>query len=456
LLLATLAPTALGFAAFGFLAHEVARRSLEDELGRRLSATAVAVAVQILPEQILAIGEGDESSRTHANIRHRISGALDLFDLRRVAVLATDMTGRGDTQDRVALGAKAHEFLSDRVEITSAASGRPAASPLFEGRDGRPYKRAYAAVGGANVTGFVVVEGDADFFAPLAGFRRRLLLWGGVSLVILMVFIVWIARRITDPLGRLAAAADRIGRGDLENAVTVETRDELGQLAVRLDQMRAALRARDERTQMMLAGIAHEVRNPLGGLELFAGLLREGLAGQPERLDEVRRIEREIGHLGSVVNDFLDYARRPALQVSHVDLAAMLTEVAEMAAAPGALVEVDPPGAFLVDVDASQMRRALLNLARNARAAAGPSGRVVLSVRRVPGAGPRGVRVEVRDDGPGVSVALRETIFQPFFTTREKGTGLGLAFVREIVRDHGGEIAVTQAPEGGACFRVEI
>ena len=76
--------------------------------------------------------------------------------------------------------------------------------------------------------------------------------------------------------------------------------------------MRAALQARDERLQMMLAGIAHEVRNPLGGLELYAGLLRDALGGEPERLQEVARIEREIGYLKTVVNEFLDYARRPA------------------------------------------------------------------------------------------------------------------------------------------------
>ena len=111
----------------------------------------------------------------------------------------------------------------------------------------------------------------------------------------------------------------------------VETRDEVGQLAARLDEMRAALRARDERLQMMLAGIAHEVRNPLGGLELYAGLLREGLAGQPERLAEVARIEREIGYLKNVVTDFLEYARRPRPELAPLPLPELLNEVAEVA-----------------------------------------------------------------------------------------------------------------------------
>ena len=86
---------------------------------------------------------------------------------------------------------------------------------------------------------------------------------------------------------------------------------------------------------MMLAGIAHEVRNPLGGLELYAGLLREALAGQPERLDEVARIEREVGHLKTVVNEFLEFARRPALRLEAVALRPLFDEIRELTAGAG-------------------------------------------------------------------------------------------------------------------------
>jgi signal transduction histidine kinase len=93
----------------------------------------------------------------------------------------------------------------------------------------------------------------------------------------------------------------------------------------------------------------------------------------------------------------------------------------------------------------------LLNLAKNAVAATGPSGQVVLAARAEPGLG---VVWEVRDSGPGVPDEIRDKIFTPFFTTRERGTGLGLAFVQEIARDHGGSVSVDRAPEGGARFRL--
>jgi signal transduction histidine kinase len=454
LLVGTLVPTVAVLGVFGVLAHEVARRSLEDELGRRLATAAAGAAATILPEQLGALAAGDEDSLTYANVRRRLAAAQARLGVRRVLAVAPDLTARGDTARALTLGAPAYELYADRAEIARAARGAPSASPLFIGHDRLPYKRAYAAVGepGA-VAGFVAVEGSADYFAALAAFRHWLIIAGAVALAVVLALTTLVARRISGPVVRLADAAARLGRGELGTRIPVETRDEIGFLAATLDETRALLKARDERLQMMLAGIAHEVRNPLGGLELYAGLLRDALAGQPERLQEVARIEREVGHLKAVVSEFLEYARRPAPELGAVAMRPLLEEIRELTPAPAEVaVEVDAPAGLSVRADAGQLRRALLNLARNA-VAAPRAGRVVLAAHRLrPGA----VRVEVRDDGPGVPPELRAQIFVPFFTTREKGTGLGLAFVREIVRDHGSDVIVESAPGGGALFSFDL
>jgi signal transduction histidine kinase len=170
-------------------------------------------------------------------------------------------------------------------------------------------------------------------------------------------------------------------------------------------------------------------------------------------LQEVARIERELAYLKAVVSEFLDYARRPVLDLATVPLAPLLEEVRELASTGGAQIMVDAAPGVAARADPGQLRRALLNLARNAVAAtAAEGGHVVLAARRLEDR----VRVEVRDDGPGVPDHLRDEIFTPFFTTREKGTGLGLAFVREIVREHGGDVVVENQPGGGACFRFDL
>jgi signal transduction histidine kinase len=462
---------------FGFFAHQLARRALEAELSRRLETAAAGAAAAILPEQLRAIGPGDEASLTYANVRRRLDVARGRLGVRRVLAVTPELDARGDTAGALQLGARAYDLEADRTEIARALAGTPAASPLFVGHDGVAYKRAYAAVGEpGEPAGLVAVEGNADYPAILAAFRRSMILAGIVAALGVLALTAWMARRISGPIARLAQAAARLGRGDLDAPVPIETRDEIGLLAQTFDETRAALKARDERMQMMLAGIAHEVRNPLGGLELFAGLLRDALGGQPERLEEVHRIEREVGHLKTVVNEFLDFARRPAPNLEAVTLGPLFDEVRELTrATSGAAITVDVPPALRVRADAGQLRRVLLNLARNAATAA-RNGQVQLAAsviispgdppslqglrRAEPGlvhaASGRVVRIEVRDDGPGVPAALREQIFTPFFTTREKGTGLGLAFVREIVRDHGGDVVVRDAPGGGSVFSFDL
>jgi signal transduction histidine kinase len=450
LLLAMLVPAVLVLALFGATAHEVARRVLEDELGRRLATAASSVAMLVLPEQLSAIAAGDEQSNTYANLRHRAMEARERLALRRVLLVARDLTARADSENLLALGAQAHELGADAPEIERASLGPATASPLFTGRDGLPYKRGYARVGNP-AAGFAVVEASAAYLDALAAFRRYLVLGGLVSLLMIAVLAVWLSRRMSGPLERLAAAAERIGQGNLSGPVVSETRDEIGYLASRLDEMRAALQARDERMQMMLAGIAHEVRNPLGGLELYAGLLREGLLGQPERLAEIARVEREIGYLESVVSDFLDFARRPALVMETVPARKLLDEIAEMGghAGGGPSMRVECEAGLVARADRAQLRRALLNLAKNAVTAAGASGQVVLAAR----ADAEGRIVwEIRDSGPGVPDEIRDRIFAPFFTTRERGTGLGLAFVQEIARDHRSAVEIDRGPEGGARF----
>jgi signal transduction histidine kinase len=453
LLAGTVVPTVGALVVFGFFAHQLARRALEEELSRRLETAAAGAAATILPEQLRAIGPGDEGSLTYANVRRRLDIARGRLGVRRVLAVTPELGARGDSAGALQLGARAYELEADRPEIARALAGTPAASPLFVGHDGVPYKRAYAAVGEpGEPAGLVAVEGNADYPAILAAFRRSMILAGILAAIGVLALTAWIARRISGPITRLAQAAARLGRGDLDVPVPIETRDEIGLLAQTFDETRAALKARDERMQMMLAGIAHEVRNPLGGLELFAGLLRDALAGQPERLEEVHRIEREVGHLKTVVNEFLEFARRPTPNLEAVALGPLFAEVRELTrATSAAAITVDVPPALRVRADVGQLRRVLLNLARNAATAA-RNGRVQLAAA----AAGESVRIEVRDDGPGVPAALREQIFTPFFTTREKGTGLGLAFVREIVRDHGGDVVVRDAPGGGSVFSFDL
>jgi signal transduction histidine kinase len=459
LLGAYLGPAVATFVGFGLVAHYVARHTLEDELGRRLTTLAGAAAAQIADENVALLQPGDEGTRTYRNLQRRLGELATASGAARIYVLAPDRTSRCDTRPGVPIGARYYALDAWQSELRRVFAGTPAASVLFRGRDGALYKSGFAPLRdeSGHIAFAVGVDGAAALYAQLAGFRRTLFAVGAAGALLIVALSIVVARLLAQPIRRLARAAERIGAGDLDDPVRASSRDEIGLVAETMEQMRQQLRARDERMQMMLAGIAHEVRNPLGGLELYAGVLRDDLGGDTEKLQHVARIERELERLKTIVSDFLEYARRPKPNLAACDVAGLLSEVRDLARASAeprrVQVELDAEPARVAG-DEGQLRRALINLAHNAVQACADdgSGRVTLCCARAAGQ----VVVSVRDTGAGIDPALLDQIWTPFYTTKQSGTGLGLAFVRDIARDHGARLSVDSAPGRGTTFTLAL
>ncbi len=451
LLLAFLLPTLGFFGLLGTAGYALARSILEEELGQSLSAVAAATASQVSGERMLTIEPGDDvqGTRTWRNLTRMLEEVRQASGVRRV--YAVDMQGRvrADAGGVLPVGAEVPELARDRRELARVFAGERAASQvLFTGTDGRLYKTGYAPVRqGQSVVGAVAVEGSAAFFGPLARLSRTFTVASALALAVLAAVAVLTARGLARPLRRLMDSALRIGRGDLTTPVPPEPTREIGVLARELEEMRGALESRDRQLKLMLAGVAHEVRNPLGGIELFSGLLAEDLrAGSAtEAAGHVARIQREVGYLQRIVEDFLAFAREHPLHRAPVEAPALLSSASELLAAEaearGVSVEVEAAAARL-EADGSLLTAALVNLVKNAVQASPTGGQVRVS-GRVEGA--RYV-IQVKDPGPGIPEAERERVFEPFFTTREKGTGLGLPLARKIVRAHGGELELSSAP----------
>ena len=465
LLMAFAAPTIALFALFAVVAHEVARADLEAELGKRLEAVAASAAVQIRGKYLVALEAGDEGDRAYLNTLRKLQTVRAATGVAAIHIFDREFISRADTDPEIALGSHYFQAELDRHELSRVFSdGLPVSSVLFTGADGVKYKAGYAPVYASGDQGDIVlalaVDAPAAYFERLADLRRNLL-WYGVALTVVVLAISLVmATLITRPVRALVDAAERIGSGDLSAHIGRLSRDEIGFLAETMDHMRKELSARDERMQLMLSGIAHEVRNPLGGIELFAGILRDELADDDDRRSHVQRIEKELGYLKAVVNDFLDYARRPALQLADVALCDLARDVVELvrsdAEKAGLSVTLVEPAdgdarAIFARADTGQLRRAVLNLVRNAVQASVDEDdgevRVALGVRD------GRAYVEVQNRGRPLPDEVRARMFEPFYTTREKGTGLGLAFVKEIVDDHRGEIEV-ESGDRETVFRV--
>jgi len=456
LLGALVLPVVILFALFAVVAYEVSRRDLDDELGRRLTAIASSSATQVRGKYLAEVAPGNETDRAYQNVVKKLQ-TLEESTGAHLFVFDRKYDSRADTAN-TPIGTHYYRAELDGAEIARAFGGTAIASVTFDGNDGVTYKTGYAPVHASETEPDIVLvlgaQAPASYFTRLADLRARLFAWGGGLAAVSVLAAVLATFLITRNVRRLAAAAERIGAGDLQEPVKIHSRDELGVLGDTMDRMRVQLAERDAKMQQMLAGIAHEVRNPLAGMTLFAGILRDEIPEADERRGHVDKIQRELDYLERVVNDFLEYARRPKPELADVPIADLFSEVIELA--PTDLPVATEVEVATVRADRGQLRRAVLNLTRNAiqaaRAAghAGP-GNVRLAAHR------RGDRVElsVWNRGKEIPPETSGKLFEPFFTTREKGTGLGLAFVRDIAADHGGKVEVASG-DGETTFVIGL
>ncbi|HET6415507.1 MAG TPA: ATP-binding protein [Polyangiales bacterium] len=206
----------------------------------------------------------------------------------------------------------------------------------------------------------------------------------------------------------------------------------------------------------MAAHVTHEVRNPLSSIGLNVDMLGDEIHGAgPESKHLLDSIQRELERLESITEEYLRLARLPEPSLTPEDPTHLLRDMAEFVR-----LEMDTAGVELrldlaaqlppVAMDEPQLRQALLNLLRNAREAMPDGGTAKLEAMRYDG----GVRIQVHDEGTGIAEDEREHVFDLFYTTKERGTGLGLPLTQQIVVAHGGSIACKARHPHGTTFEV--
>ncbi|MGD0463227.1 MAG: ATP-binding protein [Tepidisphaeraceae bacterium] len=205
----------------------------------------------------------------------------------------------------------------------------------------------------------------------------------------------------------------------------------------------------------MAAGMAHEIRNPLGGIELYASMLARDLRELPASLPLVGKISSGVKRLEGLLSQVLEFSREISPQLRETDLAGVVDQSLEYAAdriGPAVVCRATGPRPMPVRIDPLLMGQAILNLTINAIEAAGEAGTIDITWSALEEEGK--FRLSIKDSGPGIAPAILDKIFNPFFTTKESGTGLGLAIVHRIVEAHDGTITVTNAPQAGAIFEI--
>jgi nitrogen fixation/metabolism regulation signal transduction histidine kinase len=310
-------------------------------------------------------------------------------------------------------------------------------------------------------------------------------------ITILLAFAVGslLARGVVSRLRTLAEATRRVGSGDLSTRVPDAGSDEIADLSRAFNRMVGEVeesRARIDYLQRiatwqeMARRLAHEIKNPLTPIQLAVQEIHQRYQGANDTfktlLDTTAEVvEAEIGTLRRLVSEFSDFARLPEANLEPTELASFLRSEQEhflllgqqskgtpegdraLFSSIDLRFELPPGGSGVgtIPLDRQLFHRVLFNLVRNAAQAIqsrGTGGKVLVHCDTTPSS----IRICVEDDGPGIPESLRQTIFDPYVTTKTEGTGLGLAIVKKIVMEHRGRIEAVTSRLGGACLRIEL
>ncbi len=298
---------------------------------------------------------------------------------------------------------------------------------------------------------------------------RQYTIYFGLIAVILGILITgWVVITLR-PLQKLREAARRVAAGDYGKRINERGPTEVAELARELNSMARAVEERERElvrserlaaVGKMAASIAHEVRNPLSSIALNTELLDEEIGGASDEAKQLlTSIHREVDRLTHVTEEYLSFARLPKPKIARESVNKLVTALADFVREDLAVKQValavelgaGDPAAM---IDAAQLRQCLINLVRNASEAviAKGGGKVMLRTRSADGR----VVIEVEDDGIGIPPDVLPRLFDPFFSTKESGSGLGLALTQQIVKDHGGDIAVDSTVGKGTTFKVSV
>ena len=300
-----------------------------------------------------------------------------------------------------------------------------------------------------------------------------LLIIGGVGLILVYIVSYIVGLQMTKPINQLAAGAAEIASGNLEQRVAIQSRDEIGRLAGAFNQMAAALKTSLERrlaAERLAAWgdvaryVTHEIKNPLFPIRLSIENLQrayQGRGNQSTAFDEIfvqctDIVIEEVERLQRLVDEFHQFARMPHAERKLSDLNQVVQNVVNLYAESVENIQIK--GSLALDLpplslDSEQITQALENLIQNAIEAIPDGGTLNISTQLV---NEEKIRIKIQDTGIGMSPETLAQIFAPYYTTKDTGTGLGMAIVQRIINDHDGEIFVESKEGIGTTVSIEL
>ncbi|MDD2273262.1 MAG: ATP-binding protein [Desulfuromonadaceae bacterium] len=441
-----------------FILNQSAQTALVNEI--QDSSQEISKAIQMSIEDLTS--DTETSRLTDYLIRARDKGINEINIINTEGEII-------DSSDPAKIGKKRE---LKKLERGVRAAPRPVGAGVLSQK---PYEVVVPVIVGNERLGYVQINMLLDNIRDIqrANFIHRLFATGMVFTVGIAL-IIFLARRYTTPIQNLVEDFKRVSAGDLSVTIPVKSSDEIGEMAAGFNNMVEKLREREvlekrlyeaehlSRVGQLASGIAHEIRNPLNYISLAIDHLKAEMLPHcgdncAELVELTDKIKEEVRRANYMVVNFMNYGRPLKLrrtQVVYRELLAKVLPVLQDRLTEQHIVidQQIPPDLPPLWVDGELFRNCILNFVSNASQAMPEGGTITLGAQLEE----RQVKLTFSDQGSGISPDDVSKIFQPYFTTKDVGIGLGLAITERIIKEHGGGIAVESAVGSGTTFTVAL
>ena len=378
----------------------------------------------------------------------KLSEANSVMDLNNVFLFNSDFEILVKARDNISPA----RLKINRNEIDGLKMSDNVVSLPFKAEDGNWYVWGLHRLTDRYYLG---IQEGADRLVRLDSLA---LIFFGIAIfgLALTFFAAWlVAKAIASPINQLVKFSDEIGNGNYQSDPPTDITGELAVLNNALVNMRNGILQHQEEKEKLLAEIAHEIRNPLGGVELLAGLIKENLRNDSQNTEYADKIIKEIQGLKQQVNDFLQFSRSAPARPISLNLSNIIAEIQDLYEK-----QLEQKNISLIwennitdlKFDLNHMRQILINLVSNSINVLQKKGKIWIYAN----SNGKQSYISVSDNGPGIAENEIKDIFEPFYSKRTGGTGLGLAICRKLCEENNARITVENNKEAGCTFSIII
>ncbi len=426
------------------------RNTLEDQLTDHLAVNITNFSETLDKHLVDIVIRYPELQTMQDSLDYFLRQSLQRYPVSAIYILDDQNILKAGAGNRIQT---IQSILTHSADINKARRNGIGFAPLYKDDSGKSVKSVYKHFHTANCFGLIIgMEADAQFLKYTEQLRRRIVVIGLFVLAVSVIAVLILSQTLTKPLRNLTEFARKIGRGRADPSILRTRQDEIGFLGKTMLEMQHKISKRENENKELIASVAHEIRNPLAGMQVNTELLLEATSHAAELHAYAKAVAAEIENLSTIVENFLAYARPLDTTLEHHSLRSLIEESigAIRHNFPDSNIKIH--GDATARVNAQKIRHVFFNLLKNACEAAPAAGPITVRISKQNDL----IAVAIENPGDPIPETHQSQIFEAFFSSKATGVGLGLSIAKSIMEQHGGTIRLAHSDNRGTEFVIEL